>query len=300
MSKYWKLPIHAFFALVLFSSCSHKIYDALDWQGSKVTTDGKLREWSDPLRFFDEKSKISYTIANDRQNLFLCMEISDNDTKMKIIHGGMEFRIDTSDKKSFPIAFIFPTANEIVMVKNNRTESPPESTSKGKTNRYPHVQKMLNHAEEVQLVGFKPPLNGTHSLLKNPGGISAAISIDSLGIMSYEAEIPFCTFFKDVLTVADSNRVFSYKIKISALPVPAGHGGGGEGGRGMGQGGGMSHGGGGGMGGGHHGGGGGQPGGMGGGGQHGGEHAKSGGTNPGNNSLYVATEITKKLRFSYK
>jgi hypothetical protein len=151
----------------------------------------------------------------------------------------------------------------------------------------------------VELVGFKPPLSGTQSLLETPGGISAAISIDSLGVMSYEAVIPFSSFFKDELTATDSNRVFSYRIKISPLPAPIAHSGGGEGGRGMGGGSGMSHGGGGGMGGGHHGGGG-QGGGMGREGKQGGEHANSRGTNSGNSDFYVSTEITKKLRFSYK
>jgi hypothetical protein len=293
MKKTLKKIIRALFVLVLFSSCSHKIFDTLDWQGNKVTADGKIKEWPDPLRFYDEKSKLNYSISNDRQNLYLAMKISDEALKIKIIRGGMEFRIDTSGKKSFPIAFIFPIANEIVMEKHTRSEIPPEKNHEGKPDHSSTNQKMLNHAEEVQLVGFKPPLEGTQSLLNNAVGISAAVSFDNLGIMYYEAIIPFRTFYKNELTNADTNTVFSYEIKVKALPAPQTREGGG-GGRGM-EGGGMSHGGGGGMGGGHRGGGG-----MGGGGAHGGQHRSNSETSSGNSDLYVANQITKKMRFSVK
>jgi hypothetical protein len=292
--------------LVLFSSCSHKVYDALDYQDILVKADGKIREWPDPLRFYDEKSKINYTISNDRKNLYLCLKVSDNASKMKIVRGGLEFRIDTSGKDKFPVSFIFPLPNDIVIPKQSGEETQPGNHQQGRS-RLPMVQNMLNHAEKAQLVGFKHPLEGIQSVRNNPAGISAAISIDSLGILNYEAIIPFSTFYKNELTKEDTNRVFCFEMKINALPAPAAHeGGGGSGGGGGhgGGGGGMQGGmggsgmGGGGMGGGgHHGGGG-----MGGGGGHGGQHGGGqGGSNMSANSdLYVKNQITKKMRLSLK
>jgi hypothetical protein len=224
------------------------------------------------------------------------MKISDEALKIKIIRGGMEFRIDTSGKKLFPIAFIFPIANDIVMEKHIRSEIPPVKNHEGKPDRTATNQKMLNHAEEAQLVGFKSPLEGTQSLIDNAAGISAAVSFDNQGIMYYEAIIPFKTFYKNELTDADTNKVFSYEIKVKALPAPPAREEGG-GGRGMG-GGGMSHGGGGGMGGGM---GGGHRGGGGmGGGAHGGQHRSNSENVSGNSDLYIANQITKKMRFSLK
>jgi len=295
---------HFLSVLVLFSSCSHKIEDALDWQSNKVFADGKIQEWPDPLRFFDEKSKLNYSISNDRKNLYLCMKISDEALKIKIIRGGMEFRVDTMGKKSFPIAFIFPMPNQIVMVKHERSEVQTEQRPGGRPNHSTVIKKPLSQARTAQLIGFKPPLEGTLSVLENASGISAAINIDSLGIMYYEAIIPFSTFYKNELTDADANRVFCYEIKVKALPAPAVHEGGS--GRGM-EGGGMNGGGhggggmgGGGMGGGHRGGGSGGHGGMGGGGAHGGEHRSENSNAPGNSDLYVADQITKKMKFSLK
>jgi len=279
-----------------FTSFAHKETDALDWQSKHVVADGKITEWPNPLRFYDDKSRINYTITNDRNNLYLCMKVSDETSQRKILHGGVEFRIDTLEKKSFPIGFIFPIANEIVMEKHSDRELHQEPKPGEKRDYSTMSKKMLNHATEAQLTGFKPPLTGIISLVNNPSGLSAAITIDSLGILYYEAIIPFKTFYKNELTGADTNRVFSYEIKVNALPAPPMHTGGEEkGAEESGMEGGGQHGGGGMGGGGHHGGGG-----MGGGGMHGGGHGSGNGVQPGNSELYVNNHVTKKLRFAFK
>jgi hypothetical protein len=284
----------AFLVLCLFSSCSHKIYDSLDWQSNKVTVDGKIPEWSNPLRFYNDKSKINYTITNDRRNLYLCMKISDVTEQIKILRGGMEFRIDTSGKKSFPIALIYPIANH-QMTMRNRGESQAGRNPKERPEHSSMAQNLLIQAKELELVGFKPPLGGILSLFNTSYGILAAMDLDSLGIMYYEAVIPFRTFFKDELTSADSNKVFSYEIKVNGVPAPQTHEGAG-GSRGMGGRGGMGGGGfgGGGMGGGHRGGG------MGGSGMHGGGQRSNTGNSSENNELANTNKVTKQLRFSFK
>jgi len=291
-----KTLIPVLFVLFLFSSCSQKVYRSLEWQSTRVTADGWIIEWPDQLRFIDDKTKISYAISNDLHNLYLCMRVADPTSKMKIIHGGMEFRIDTLGKNAFPIAFVFPTANEIVMAQDKRGLSQKDDNRGAKPAHPAMKQKILSPATEAQLVGFKHQFNGTVSLVKNTLGISAAINIDSLDVLCYEAIIPLNTFYKNELTKADTGRVFNYEIKINALPAPSTHeggGGGGGGGRGMSGGGG-----GGGMGGGSRGGG--QHGGMGGGGSHGGEHRGSGSYVAQNADLYVTSKVINKMKFSVK
>jgi hypothetical protein len=295
IEKLLMIAICSFFISVLFSSCSHKLSDAIDWQSNKVTADGNMQEWPDPLRFFDEKSKLNYEISNDLENLYVGMKISDEALRIKIIRGGMEFRIDTSGKNSFPIAFVFPVANDIVIAKHTGNEAQHENRHGERTGNTNFKQKMVNHAEEFQLVGFKPSFDGTKSLLTNTTGITAAISIDNMDIMYYEAIIPFKTFFKKEITPADTTRDFSFEIKVKAISAPAVHEGGGGGGRGMGGG---SRGGGGGMGGDMGGGMGGGH--RGGGGSHGGGQHTTSQSEPGNGGLYTSNTIVKKMRLSVK
>ncbi len=284
-----KKIIPAILVLILFSSCTHTVYKSLDWQRTKVTADGWNIEWPDELRFMDEKTRISYNITNDLYNLYVFMRVADPIIVMKIIHGGMELRIDTLGKNAFPIEFIFPMANEIVMTRDMRGISQKENNY-GERPTHPAIkQKILSPATEAQLVGFKHPHEGRISLLHNTSGISASIEIDSLGMLSYEAILPFSAFYKDELTKVDTNHAFNYEFMINALPAPSDREGGGGGGQGMsgGMGGGGQH-------------GGGQHGGAGRGGSHGDEQGGEGRNPASNAGLYVASQFAQKMKFSLK
>ncbi len=268
-------------ALLVFSSCSDKIYSSLQWQSKKVTTDGRIPEWENPLRLYDTKSKVNYTISNDSKNLYVCMKISDEISQIKILQGGMEFRIDTAGKKTLPIAFIFPIAGQQILQMGKSAEKNKKGFSED-IYRSAMKQEQLSQTKNAQLIGFKPPLGGFLSLPNTTSGISAAINMDSLGIMYYESVIPFSTFYKNEITAADTNKIFNFEIKVNALPTPSMNekangggkkGSGGMGGRGMG--------------------GGGKSGGMKGGGQ-------GGGNSSGNNELFVTNKINVKMKISFK
>src|SRR5664279_5403126 len=104
MKKY----ISAIFLICLFGSCSSKIYDSAGWQSQKVTVDGKINEWSNPLRFYDQETGISYNISNDHYNIYFAVSISNEILQTKILRSGLEIRIDTLGKKSFGISFKYP------------------------------------------------------------------------------------------------------------------------------------------------------------------------------------------------
>ena len=289
MKTTFKIIILVLFAALSLASCSHEICPATRWQETKVTADGKITEWPDPLQFLDDKTKISYAITNDRQNLYLCMRIADPATKMKIVRGGMEFRIDTLGKKKFPVSFGFPVANQMVLTHDLSNNHYQEEMPNGRPPRREMKQKILSPASEVQLAGFKQPHNGIVSLLGNTAGISAAITIDSSGMFCYEAVIPFSTFYKRALSPTDTTLGFNFQIKINALPPPDEADRRAESAEAGGE-----------MEGGHHGGGM-QPGGMGGGGMNQGGGHKGGGQHYQTNSdLYSASLITRKMKLGLK
>jgi hypothetical protein len=211
----------ALVSVVLFSSFAHQDYDSVTWQKNKVIIDGKIPEWPNPLRFFDSESKINYALSNDSNNLYICIKVTDEATQVKIMRSGIEFMIDTLGKKSFPVAFIFPLANEIVMEKHSDREMHLERDPREKPNPNTMRTRMLNHAKDAKLVGFKPSLGSIIPVSGNTCGIFAAIAMDSLGIMYYEACLPFRTFCHTRVLPADTNRVFSFRIKINAIKEAA-------------------------------------------------------------------------------
>jgi hypothetical protein len=295
MKKY----ISAIFSIYLFVSCSSKIYDSSGWQSQKVTVDGKINEWSNPLRFYDQETGISYNISNDHYNIYFAVSISNEILQTKILRSGLEIRIDTLGKKSFGISFKYPIG--ILAITELKPNNPPakEGFEKGQ-DRSSFKLKLLVEATEIQLVGFKPRLGKIISLsVPNNAGISAAINFDAGGIMNYEAVIPFSTFYRSELIPADSGKVFNFQMKVNPLANSGNASGNSSGMRGSGmRGGGM--GGGGGMRGGGMGGGG-MRGGMRGGGMNGGRNGEYGGNSyQGNTNLSGVTKTTIKLKLAYR
>ncbi|HZY26082.1 MAG TPA: hypothetical protein VFE71_09670, partial [Bacteroidales bacterium] len=218
-----KTIISVLIVLCLFSSCSDKVYYSTNWQSKPVTIDGKLSEWSNPLRFYDQESGINYTLSNDSRNLYFACSISNESLQTKILRSGLEFGIDTLGKKSFSVTAKYPAGNSQVPDLMRNTSAATESGSTVRPDRSTFRLKLLAEATEIELTGFKPAVGRIISITKpNNSGITAAINIDQKGIMNYEAIIPFSTFYKEELVPSDSNTVFNYQIRIKPVPGASG------------------------------------------------------------------------------
>lgn len=225
--------------LLGFTACSPKVYQSLDWQSKVVVADGKIDEWPNPLRFYDDKSKVNYTITNDNNNLYICMKVVSPETQIKIVRGGVELKIDTLGNTKYPISFNYPIAGQPATFEMDKRDGEEQGAARPK--REELKNRMVEQAQEAELVGFKNHLNGIINLHKNQYGIAACIEFDKSGVLFYEAIIPFKTFYKDALSKSDINKVYAFQIKLNAINSTSKHGGstGGEignrysGGRGM-------------------------------------------------------------------
>jgi uncharacterized membrane protein YgcG len=276
----------------VFSSCKAPLYQAR-WQDHPVIADGNPEEWKIPLRFYDSKSKLSYTVTNDMENLYICMRVTDDPGQVKIMRAGMQVWIDTTGKNNQTTGILFPQrATEPSAEQQQQGSSDGQGRRAGggggrQMNTGNVRNRFQKEYKEMQLTGFKAPIRGSVPL-QNDFGINLGINwdankYDSSFIMIYEAVIPFKTFYKNRLVPADSLKNFGISITVNALPRPAAKSGGGGG-----------HGGGGGMsGGGMHGGGGGM---GGGGGRHGGggQHSAPEPANP----LYETNIIKMRVQLS--
>ena len=280
------------FVLITLISCTHYIYISRSiWQGNAVVADGKPAEWTTPLKYYDESSKLQFAVSNDFQNLYVCIRATEEQTQSKIMRAGLQLWIDTTGKNEHRVGILFPMANTIK--KTDQSQGGERNTGE-KHDVSAFRNKFLNEYKEMELSGFNPPINGMN-LLQNNYGITVSINWDSSQIMTYEAVIPFKTFYKDLISVSDSLKLMGVSIVLNALPAPQGGGGGGShgGGRGSGGGGGMPGG----------GAGRGVPSGSGmrgggGGGMHGG--GGGGGYSQGSSYLFEANTIKKIFQLSVK
>lgn len=270
-------------SLAFFAACSSPLIYTAVWQNKPVTIDGKATEWKIPLDYFDDKTKLNFTVTNDDTNMYICVRATEDETQRGIVRTGMQIWIDTTGGKKAQVGIQFPiidkSAGGVNMSAAHSGQSDNMDAANRLKNHYRDVEK------QIRLLGFKNVADGL-AQVPNIYGINACLNWDTNNIMIYEACIPFSTFYKKSLSVADSNKVLGISFIVTVNPPRNNYqeGGGGGGRHGGGMGGGMGGMGGGGMG------------GMGGGGMHGGEgHSGGKGESNGSEAESLTTHIKLRL-----
>ena len=197
------------FIIGLIASCSPPAYKNT-WQSKAVVVDGKSKEWTIPLRFYDNKSKLQYSFSNDMENLYFCIRATNEPEITKILHAGMQILIETKERNKQQALIKFPLANRM---KFDFSQETGRSTKKelGFTRK-----KMVAAINEMELSGFKPPTGGLMTT-NNSFGIVLQLGLDTLNDLIYEGIIPFKTFYKDKLTPSDSSVSFNITMLINAM-----------------------------------------------------------------------------------
>lgn len=208
------LPAYAF----TLCSCSHEIFSGVR-QITPVKIDARINDWEIPLRFYDDKTKLNYSVTNDENNLYLCMRATDMQTQMKITQAGMQVWLDTTGKNKHSIGISFPLSTGVKMKYGEQTGSDsPNSDITDKHDRLKMRNDFLAANKEMQVTGFKPPLAGFIPLHSDTG-INLSMNWDSTNTLIYEAKIPFSTFYKKRLTPSDSMKVFSIGIFVNGVEI---------------------------------------------------------------------------------
>jgi hypothetical protein len=207
--------------LTILSSCTHYVYIyKSQWPENKIIVDGKIPEWKLPLKFYDDKSKLQYAIANDKENLYVCIRATDEQTQMKMFTAGMQVLIDTSEnsnKSHLLPSILFPQG-----MKRGSEDNMKETMMKEILDINTFKNRRSLELSSLELAGFNPLIKAGIYPLQNDYGISASIVIDSNKILNYEAVIPFKTFYKNALSLADSSKIISVTIVLNGLPMPSG------------------------------------------------------------------------------
>jgi hypothetical protein len=255
--------------LVLAVSAQSKTNNTtLQQPPATIKIDGKLDDWGDSLRYYNEEKKLNYTLANDKDNLYMAIRINDRSEQARVLGAGLTLSINTKGKKKADYTLTFPVAeagSKLGMGAMNVRKPGEENVTQ--EDRDELLRARLTKLRDIKVSGFKD-IEGDMITTTNTYGIKTAIDYDANGYLTYEACIPI-KFFGDFKIDKDE---WAFNFKINGLTKPeAGEGGGGmRGGAGGMGGGGMGGGmrGGGGGGGGRRGGGGGMRGGGAGGGKY--------------------------------
>jgi hypothetical protein len=189
------------------------------WAPAHVKVDGHLNEWPDTLQGYNKATALFYTIANDENNLYVVMKSVNRMNSSKIIGGGIDFTINTTDKKKKKQAGDFVIKYPIVDMANlqgmimqrmrpqNGPPQPLDSAAAADIRR-----QLISSIKEIGLEGFKDIPDSSISIY-NDYQIKAAIDIDSKNTLAIEMAIPL-----KYLHISANTTLF-YNIKLKGLQL---------------------------------------------------------------------------------
>jgi hypothetical protein len=268
--------------LTLHSQAQTKTPNTLKTPPADIKIDGDLKDWGDSLRYYNEDKKVYYTLANDKDNLYLVVRVNDRTEQIRIINAGLTLSINTKGKKKEESSITFPVGNP------DQPQASPSDDKKtnpdllDQQDRDEMLRAKMTKLRNIKVTGF-PDIESDIMTTSNTYGIKVALNIDANDNLVYEAAIPLKFFH----ALAPDKTEWAFNIKINGVTHAPKSGADPNGGAGGGRGG---------MGGGGMGGGGGRGGmGGGGGGRHGG--GMGGGRGGSSTSDTDHSEIAKSMDF---
>jgi hypothetical protein len=223
--------------LFLFGGCSPKmnIYKSA-WQGNTITIDGETSDWRMPLQYTDPNTNVHFSVTNDNNNLYICMEANDEAAISGITQKGLQIWIDTTGKKNHQVGISCPVVQNVVHPDNNQRErrnfnsgngQPPPPLTPDSVKQMRIYQSFLERSRQMHVLGFKTIPDGLVNL-PDSNGIQLAVSWDYVDVLVYEAAIPLKSFLKYPLSLSDSNRIIGISFNFTSIPKGSnGNGGGG-------------------------------------------------------------------------
>ncbi|HTH81693.1 MAG TPA: hypothetical protein VL490_02085 [Mucilaginibacter sp.] len=162
-----------------------------------VVIDGDIKEWGDSLNYFNDATRLFYTLANDKDNLYLVVKTNDPATQAKILSSGIAFGIDTKGRKKDTYSITFPVQEQYGLNTQGGSDKKLEA----------HLTKL----RRMKVDGFKDVDNDLITL-QNTYGFNTAINYDEKGFLVYEEVIPLKLFHADDLMAKE----WAFNIKVNS------------------------------------------------------------------------------------
>lgn len=188
-----------------------------------IKIDGNSTEWPKPLQAYNNSTNLFYTMANDDENLYLVIQVTEGVNISKIISAGITLIINkqesNGDKNAFSLTYpIFDVKDRPnINVKDKIKIVPGSTASLRKADSVMQVnnKRLSSKSKFIRVTGFK----GMDSLISvyNQDGIKAAELLDNKVVYTYELSIAL----KQLGLSVDDAAKFAYTIKSNGTKMAA-------------------------------------------------------------------------------
>lgn len=192
-----------------------KAQNTLQSPPANITIDGDLKDWGDSLRYYNEDKKIYYSLANDKDNLYMAIRINDRSEQARILHAGFTLSIDPRGKKKEAFSVTFPLGGQ----QTDTYQSLTAQEDTGRLNedaRDEQIKARLTRLREIKVTGFKD-VESDMITTSNTYGFKTAIDFDKDGNLIYELAIPLKFFHADDLT----KNEWAFNFRINGISKPS-------------------------------------------------------------------------------
>jgi hypothetical protein len=149
-----------------------------------IVIDGQTDEWKTDW-LLDQDGKFLYNIANDAENLYWRIKISDDLTQQKVGLYGLFVKFDINGKKRGKLGIKYPVGKDAIELKKE-----PEPLPQDLASRTLAKKLLLTDVDVLELLGLsKQSIVSSRLGLMN--GIEVLMTITDDGSYVYEAKIPF-------------------------------------------------------------------------------------------------------------
>lgn len=186
-----------------------------------IRIDGKDTEWAGNFQAYNRSTQIYYTMANDKDNLYLAIQVGADprlDNTKKILSRGITLVIKSRSKadKASAVSLTFPLidqdkrSNITLMMRNKKLSQDSLLTAIN--------EQLTANSKEIGISGVKQ-ITDTLISVYNTDGIKAASAVDAKRVWTYELQLPL----RYIRHLMDANSSFDYKIIVngSVMPKPA-------------------------------------------------------------------------------
>lgn len=194
----YKLLIISF---LLFTGCSSYMST---YQNSPLKIDGSSSDWKTTLE--SKSSGISYGVSNDLENIYLRLNITDQDIQKKILMAGLTIWIDTTGNKKTKVGITCPIQKAPFEMNKNTMHPMKDESNWNK-----------NQILEAEFIGFKKSIE-SYYLSSNPYKVEVSIDIDEFKSMYYEMLIPLSVIYKNYANL--SSKSLSLGFETGSIEMP--------------------------------------------------------------------------------
>jgi hypothetical protein len=184
---------------------------------ANVLVDGKATEWNSQFQAFNRATEIFYTMANDDDNLYLAIQVTEPLIIMKLINGGVTLTVQTTAKKndhnnaSITYPVIQNNGTISFRLKSKREDGNDSTTHTADSIMLAHNKILLQKCKWIKVIGIA----GVDALFSvyNQDGIEASALFDNKKVYTLEMGIPLKLLG---FSVAKPSK-FAYRLSVNGV-----------------------------------------------------------------------------------